>query len=154
MIGKRFGAMCTVMAEVACGCVLLVWFAGCGPDHVNPPTREALEARAKIYWDLRLKKDWNAIYDLLSPEDRRHLGREAFLEGRSELIRIVEYRLEVILVDGNAGETTAESRWRFTIPKDKQPYRETVSKLKNYWVYADGDWYLDWDHPQGETQAK
>jgi hypothetical protein len=127
------------------GALLLLLEVGCGS--VSPPTKEALEARCKAYWDLRVKGDWGSIYSCLTPDERKFVTRDKFVRERSQELKYLSYQIESVEVRGNEGTTTAQCKWRVTLPGDDLPYRGGETTLTEYWLFAGDNWYLKMFNP-------
>jgi hypothetical protein len=123
------------------GALLLVLGVGCGGG-TTPPTQEALEARCKAYWQLRQKGDWGSVYAYLVSEERKFVPRDQFVNDRSKQLSFREYQVISSEVNGNQGTTKVKCIWRVNVPGDSQPYREGETTLKEYWLYSEGNWYL------------
>jgi hypothetical protein len=121
--------------------IVALGFAG-GCKRVARPTKEALEARAKEYWDLRVRGDWQQIYSYLCPEERKHISKEIFARQRSAQFSTPEYKIEEVLVQGTEGETVVKFNYRIVIPQDTERFRKGETSLTDSWVFADGDWYV------------
>ena len=121
---------------------------GIGCNRLSPPTKEALEARSKAYWELRLKGDWGSIYDYLTPEERKFVTRDKFVRERSQELRFLGYQIESVEVRGNEGTTSTQCKWRITIPGDELPHRGGETTLTEYWLFTGDNWYLEMLNPR------
>ena len=125
----------------------LLLVAGC--QGTTLPTKEALEARAKAYWQLRQRGDWGSVYDYLVSEERKFVKRDQFVDDRSKQLSFREYQVVSVEVTGNQGVTNVKCKWRVSIPGDSQPFREGETSLAEHWLFEGGNWYLQMLKPPG-----
>ena len=113
----------------------------------SSPTKEALEARLKSYWELRQKGDWGAIYEYLTPEERKFVKRNDFVNDRSKQLSFLSFQIESVEVRDKEGITNTKCKWRITLPGDQIPHRDGDVNLTEYWLYAGDNWYLKMFNP-------
>lgn len=114
-----------------------------------PPNTRDLEAEKEVRaryeaaWQLRLARDWNALYDMTDPMDHEAVAEVHFAEAQDVTI-FVEYEVHWIEVIGDTGRIRLAIQHRINDPNlTKLP--TSVIVIDEPWVKRDGEWYLDID---------
>lgn len=132
-LGKllAFGGLLAVM-----GAAFLVPGLTRGSQKVG--TVEGLRSRVTAFWEARLKKDHNAIYEIYEPRLHEVATPAEFLRSRG-LIDYFVYAVEDVRVDGDKGTSRVRYTWKPNHPSfSKMKPKDDV--MEDQWIFADGDW--------------
>jgi hypothetical protein len=99
----------------------------------------ALRERFERWWDAVYARDWETLYELSDPVDRRQVSLEQFISGREQLI-FVDHEVEWMQAIGTFGTVRCRYLIRMNDPSlEKMPPRLTV--VNERWRLRDGVWY-------------
>ena len=132
-IGKlvAFGALLAVM-----GAAFLVPGLTRGSQKVG--TVEGLDARVTAFWEARLEKDHNSIYEIYEPRLHEVATPAEFLRSRG-LIDYFVYTVEDVRVDGDKGSSRVRYTWKPNHPSfSKMKPKDDV--MEDQWIFVEGDW--------------
>ena len=117
------------------GVVLLI--GGCAHFIARPGAEAALRDLVSKEWQAKIDKEWGVVYDLASPEFRKSVKRDRFLQGcRLDVTSFTITMLEI---------SPDKKRAVVTVRFDSQHMGSLLKGmvLKEAWLFEDGRWYLD-----------
>jgi len=132
-IGKIL-ALCGLLAVM--GAALLVPGLTRGSQKVG--TVEGLRARVTAFWEARMKKDHQAIYEIYEPRLHEVATPAEFLRSRG-LIDYFVYSVEDVRVDGDKGSSRVTYTWKPNHPAFAQ-MKPKDDVMEDQWIFVEGDW--------------
>ncbi len=114
---------------------------------VADPSLERLRERVLAYWQARVKKDYQAEYDLLEPRLRARVPAEEY--GRGRTIQYLGAQVESVERRGSFARVGVRILVKMTIPPlpipqaaaVPSPQRTEATLLQDHWVLIRGAWY-------------
>ena len=125
---------------VACALVIFLGlFAGCVSSQSGKASamdEASLRKRVDLRWDYRIKKQWNAIYEMTTREYRKNNPVNTI--GTKTNVTIESYTIHSITV--NPAEKSGHAVIKFKINQAGFVFELTANEN---WLWENGDWYLD-----------
>lgn len=133
--------------SVAIGCLVFLAlpgvFSGCSG---GGPGGSSLTDRAKQYLELKQKHEWARIYDdLLDPQARPGLPKDAFLKRREVPFDVLSFELVSADSQGTEGKVVAKLEAVIPVLNPRggtQTIQKKVDDVQR-WVQRDGQWFID-----------
>jgi hypothetical protein len=115
-------------------------FAAASPAADDQDAKQSLTERAHIFWNARVKGDWDSVYNLLAAEDKAHFTSEEFVAHRKEKgpFRFLSAKLEDVAVAGDLGWVKVDYTIQSAVFPDV-PARDVQGW--DIWQQRDGQWY-------------
>src|SRR5262249_17758523 len=94
--------------------------------------------RTTAFWEARIKKDYQTIYDIYEPRLHDTATPAEFMRSRG-LIDYFVYTIEDVRVEGDRGTTRVRYNWKPNHPafSEMKPKEEV---MEDKWVFVEGSW--------------
>lgn len=113
---------------------------------VDSQSLEGLKERVLAYWQARVKKDYQAEYDLLEPRLRARVPAEEY--GRGRTLQYLAVQVESVERSGSFARVAVRVLVKITLPPlplpqaaAATPDRTEATVLQDHWVSIRGLWY-------------
>lgn len=127
-------------------CLALIVPAGCAKKDAKP-SKEVLLERVKEYWNLKVADDYIGAYEFIDPESREELTLADFTSFADD----ISYTKAEVLGASSTGSDLEAKVEIDLVYVSHHPQMmgagEIPYKLKEPWIFVDGNWYRKWEKP-------
>jgi hypothetical protein len=129
---------CEGLVRLFAALLITTVVAGCAQSPVRSP-EQALESRAREYWEAHRLRDYHTVYRLEADAQPRGSLTPADMADfvRSKPDRVIQYTFKDVVVNGAAGEVKIALRLGLA----NYEGAGVTKQIKDTWVLIDGQWY-------------
>ena len=125
---------------IAIICLIILW--GCAKKEVlnNTPDEEVLRNRVAMYWDYKVKEEFDKSYNYEDPLFRKKMSMTKYIKSiNTNLVKWMGADIESLRLENDSADVDIKLKIR--VMADPRHYADKDVNLKEKWIRVDEVWY-------------